>query len=159
MRSLSKKNRTEHLRPFEDWFEDMWQAPMIRFPFFEEQENVSFVPVDVYEDGNHLVIKAAIPGIKPEELEVEIQHDNILIIKGETKSETEQKDKKFYRRECNYGSYYRSIQLPNDLQLDKIDAQTENGVVTIMIPKSTETKTKSLKVPIKTKSSLSTGKT
>jgi HSP20 family protein len=97
---------------------------------------VATLPVDIFEKDNNLVVRAAVPGIEPKDLDVSIEQ-NILTIRGETRShfETDEKDTKVYRREVSYGAFSRSIRLPETLSFDKADAEFKNGFVTITIPK------------------------
>ncbi|GMV89162.1 MAG: hypothetical protein AMXMBFR81_20930 [Chthonomonas sp.] len=92
------------------------------------------VPIEVLEKDGKVMIKAAVPGISPEELEVSVEN-NVLTIRGELKREHEEKDVKVYRREYSYGSFSRSIRLPDDLDLEKVDAEFKHGFVTISIPR------------------------
>ncbi len=101
--------------------------------------------LDVYETGNDLVVKAALPGIKPEDVDITVTGD-VLTITGEVKEETEQNDKNYLRRERRYGSFSRSVSLPEGLETDKADAKFENGVLTLTIPKAEEIKPKKIQV-------------
>ncbi len=106
--------------------------------------------VDVYETKEDVVVKAALPGIAPEQVEVTITGDT-LTIRGETKEESEVKEENYLRKERRFGSFHRTVTLPSGLKSDKADASFENGVLTLKIPKAEETKPKSIKVKTKTK--------
>ncbi len=106
------------------------------------------LPVDIFEKEDQLVVRAAVPGVKPEDLDVQVE-DQVLTIKGETKQDEEFKDAKVYRREYAYGCFNRSVRLPDDLDLQKVDAKFENGFVTIAFPKLVQEKPKALKVNIR----------
>ena len=101
--------------------------------------------LDVYETPDHVAVKAAIPGVKSEDVEITIT-GNTLLISGESKEETENKDKNYLRREVRMGSFSRMLELPQGLQTDKADAKFENGILTITFPKAEEVKPKSIKV-------------
>lgn len=101
--------------------------------------------VDVYEDKDNVVVKAAIPGFKPEDVDITLT-GNTLSLTGELKEESEQKDTNYLRRETRTGSFSRTIELPTGLQSDKADAKFENGILTITLPKAEEIKPKSIKV-------------
>lgn len=101
--------------------------------------------LDVYETANDVVVKAALPGIKPEDVDITLT-GGLLTISGETKEETEQKDKNYIRRERRYGSFSRSVSLPEGLNGDKADAKFENGVLTLTVPKSDQIKPKKIQV-------------
>ncbi|MBI5650005.1 MAG: Hsp20/alpha crystallin family protein [Chloroflexi bacterium] len=104
--------------------------------------------MDLYETPEDVTIKAALPGIKPEDVEITIT-GNTLHLRGESKEENEIKDKNYLRRERRYGSFERTIALPGGLQADKAEATFENGVLTLRVPKSEQTKTKTIKVKTK----------
>jgi HSP20 family protein len=101
--------------------------------------------LDLYETGNEVVVKAALPGLKPEDVDITLRGD-VLTIAGETNEETEQKDKNYIRRERRYGSFSRTVTLPEGLTADKAEAKFENGVLTLAIPKSEEVKPKKIQV-------------
>ena len=104
--------------------------------------------LDMYETKDEVVVKAALPGIKPEEVEVSIT-GYALTIKGESKEENEVKEKDYIRKERRYGSFARSVTLPSGLKTDKAEATFEDGVLTLKIPKSEEVKPKTIKVKAK----------
>jgi HSP20 family protein len=101
--------------------------------------------LDVYETGNDVVVKVALPGMKPEDVDITLTGD-VLTISGETTEETENKEKNYIRRERHFGSFTRSITLPEGLQADKAEAKFENGVLTLTIPKSEAVKPKKIQV-------------
>ena len=101
--------------------------------------------LDVFETGDALVVKGALPGVRPEEVDISVTGD-VLTIKGETKSEEETKDGNYHRRELRYGSFARSIALPTRVDHDKAEAKFENGILTITLPKAEEVKPKSIKI-------------
>lgn len=104
--------------------------------------------IDMYETKDDVVVKAALPGIKPDQVEVSITGDT-LMIRGEAKEEHEVKEKDYIRRERRYGSFCRSLTLPSGIKSDKADASFENGVLTIKVPKAEESKPKTIKVKAK----------
>lgn len=104
-------------------------------------------PVDIYEEGDDLVIKAELPGINKEDMEVKIS-DDYLTISGEKKKEEKVEKKDYYRYERSYGSFSRTLRLPIDVQTDKAKAKFEEGVLEIRIPKTEEAKKKERKLKI-----------
>jgi len=104
--------------------------------------------VDVYETDDNVVVEAALPGVKPEDIEISIAGD-VLTIKGETKDEKEVKAENYIRRERRYGSFCRSVSLPAGLDGDKAEAEFEHGVLKLTIPKTEEVKPKVIKVKAK----------
>lgn len=97
------------------------------------------IPVDVYETDTEVVVKAEVPGIKKEDIEINVQENN-LTIRGQTKEESEVKEEGYYRRELRTGSFFRSIPLPAEVKQDAIKATCDNGVCTIRAPKAVEQK-------------------
>ncbi len=115
-----------------------WMAPM----------GAASLAIDMYETKDEVVVKAALPGIKPEEVQVSIT-GNTLTIKGESKEENEVNEKDYIRKERRYGSFTRSVTLPSGLKADKAEATFEDGVLTLKVPKSEEVKPKTIKIKAK----------
>jgi len=103
--------------------------------------------VDMYETENQVVVKAALPGIKPEDIDVKIV-GNSLSIKGEVKQEQEHKGRQYIRRERRYGSFSRTLSIP-DVDADKVKAEFENGVLTLQLPKPESAKPRVIEVKSK----------
>lgn len=89
--------------------------------------------IDVVRDDGHLVVRADLPGIKPEEVKIEVE-DDILTISGEHEERTEEKDEDYWRRERRHGSFARSMALPGGVDANKITASTRDGVVEVTVP-------------------------
>jgi len=106
--------------------------------------------LDVYQTDDATVIKSSVPGLKPEEIDISIT-GNTLTISGESKQEEEVKEENYIRRERRYGSFSRSVVLPEGLEPDKAEASFEDGVLTLSIPKAPESKPKVIKVTGKKK--------
>ncbi|MBL7197654.1 MAG: Hsp20/alpha crystallin family protein [Candidatus Omnitrophica bacterium] len=108
----------------------------------------AFTPgLDLYEDKDNLVVKADLPGLKQEEIEVDVV-DDILTIKGEKKQDVEKKEKNYYRFERAYGSFSRSIALPKYVDATKTKASYKDGVLELVIPKTEEAKKRKVKIEI-----------
>lgn len=103
------------------------------------------VLLDVYQTPNDIVVKASLPGIKPEEVDISIRED-VLTIKGEHKEEKEVKEKDYLMKEHRYGSFSRSITIPVSVKSDEAEATFENGILTLTLPKAEEMKPKQIKV-------------
>ena len=110
-------------------------------------EAVCFPAVDVYENKENLVIKADLPGVKQNEIDVAVE-DGVLRIKGEKKKENEVKEDNFYRLERVYGAFERSFALPTNVDATKIKANYKEGVLEITLPKKEESKPKQVKINI-----------
>ena len=105
-------------------------------------------PIDMYQTASDVIVKAALPGVKPEEVDITITGDT-LTIKGETKTEEKIKREDYLYQEHRDGTFSRSATLPNGLNTDKAEADFDNGILTLTIPKSEETKPKQIKVKAK----------
>ncbi len=93
--------------------------------------------LDVAETDEAYHVEAAIPGVKPSDLDISIT-DNVLTIKGELKRDQELKDEQYHLRERRYGSFSRAVSLPNKVNADAIEAVYENGLLKLTIPKAEE---------------------
>jgi HSP20 family protein len=113
--------------------------------------------VDVFEKEDKFVVKAELPGIKEDDIDVSVIGDT-LSIKGEKKTETEIKDEDYYRCERSYGSFYRSIPIPSNVDANKIEASFEDGILEVALPKSAKVKPKKIAVSAKKKATKSTKK-
>lgn len=107
--------------------------------------SVPEVALDVKETEADVVVKAELPGVKPEDVDVSVS-EGVLTIKGENKEEKEEKETNYYRRERRYGSFSRSISLPAAVNADRADAVFENGVLSLTLPKAEEARPKQIKV-------------
>lgn len=104
--------------------------------------------VDIVEEKDRLLVRADLPGIKREDVEVEVG-EGVLTIRGERKHETETKDGKTYRMERSYGSFLRSFTLPAGVDAAKVSAAYKDGVLEITLPKVAAAQAKQLKVDVK----------
>jgi HSP20 family protein len=141
----------------EEWerrFDDLFGRPLWRLPVEER----NWMPaVDVFEKEDKFIVKAELPGMKDDDIDVSVIGDT-LSIKGEKKSETEVKDEDYYRSERSYGSFYRSIPLPSNVDANKVEASFDDGVLEITLPKSVKVKPKKIAVSAKKKATQSAKK-
>ncbi len=103
--------------------------------------------MDIIEKGDDLVIRAEVPGIERDAIEVKLE-DNTLILSGERVRETEADDTRAYRRERVYGSFVRSFSLPKTVDATHISATYKNGVLEITIPKVEEAKPRKIDIKV-----------
>ena len=109
----------------------------------------SVIPaVDLYQNNDSVVVKAALPGLKADDVQISVTAD-VLTLRGEFKQENEQKDTTYHIREQRFGSFERSIMLPSDVQTDKAKADFENGILTITLPKAESVKPKTITIKAK----------
>ncbi|MCU1307736.1 MAG: heat shock protein Hsp20 family [Acidobacteriaceae bacterium] len=102
-------------------------------------------PVDIYEDDQNIVLKMEIPGVDPKDINITMEN-NTLTVRGERKIEKDVKEENFHRIERRYGSFTRSFSLPNTVDGDNVNANFENGILTIKLAKRAEAKPKQIKV-------------
>ncbi len=136
-------------RRFEDFFRrpfsligPPWWLPR-RFP----EAGIAGPRVDIFEEGDNVVVKAELPGMRKEEIEVNLT-DNSITISGEKKKEEKVERKDYYRLERSYGSFSRSFALPSEVDIARARAQMREGVLEVRIPKTEEAKKKEKKIPI-----------
>jgi len=104
--------------------------------------------IDMYQTDDEVVVKAALPGFKADEVQINVTGD-VLTLRGEMKHEEEQKDKAWHIREHRWSSFERSITLPTNVKADKAVADYENGILTVTLPKAEEVKPKTITVKAK----------
>ncbi len=129
-------------------FEDSFVRPSRMLAALGE---VAVPALDVYHTPDAVVVKATLPGVKPEDVSIDITGET-LTIKGETKAEQEVKKEDYLYQERRYGAFSRTVVLPSGLKPDKAEATMEDGVLTLTIPKAEEVKSKAIKVKPKEKS-------
>jgi HSP20 family protein len=128
---------------------------MFKRPFFSllsprlsgEEAETLYLPVDIFEDGESVVVKAEMPGIKKEDLNVQLTPDTITI-SGKKSSEERAERKDYYRVERSWGSFSRTCHLPSEILTDKARATFKDGVLEVRIPKSEQAAQRSRKLNI-----------
>lgn len=134
-------------RMFEDFFQRRFFTPSwmprLKLPEFADVS----ASVDMFEEGDDLVIKADIPGMKKDEISIDFA-DDVVTISGEKKTEERTERKDYYCVERSFGSFSRKLQLPVDIQIDKTRASFKDGVLEIRMPKSEEAKQKVRKITV-----------
>ena len=112
-------------------------------------EKASWLPqIDVFEKDNRLVTRVDLPGLKKEDVKVEVA-DGHLAISGERKVETEEKKENVYRSERQYGSFYRAVPLPEGVKLEDVNATFSNGVLEVSIPLPVKTEPQVRNIEVK----------
>jgi HSP20 family protein len=113
--------------------------------------------VDIYETEHELVVKADLPDVRPEDLDIRVEN-NILTIRGERKFEKQVNEDNYLRVERAYGSFSRSFSLANTVNSEAIKADYKNGVLSLSIPKREEAKPKQIKVNVEAAATASVGR-
>lgn len=140
-------------REIDRMFEDF---PFLRFPRLSDIEpfrrlresRLAAPTLDMYEEKNEVVVKAELPGMAKEEIDITLSNST-LTLKGEKKKEEEVKEKNYYRCEREYGSFLRTVQLPAEVKADGAKAIFKDGVLEIRLPKSEAAKKRETRVPVK----------
>jgi HSP20 family protein len=128
--ALLRQMTSELDRAFEDWPSFRWPS----FAHFATSESAAWSPkIDVFERDNRLVTRVDLPGLKKEEVSVEVT-DGHLALSGERKHEKEEKKDNFYRSEREYGSFYRAVPLPQGVKLEDVKATFSEGVLEVSVP-------------------------
>ncbi len=123
-------------------FDDAFTRPL------NARDGWSTPAIDMYQTDNEVVVKAAIPGFKADDVQINVTGD-VLTLRGEMKYEEEKKDKAWHIREQRWGTFERSVTLPTDVKADKASADFEDGILTITLPKAEEVKPKTIIVKAK----------
>jgi len=131
--------RTTMDRLFDEGFSRPWRL----IPNSTEYE--ATFPVEVSETDESLDVKASLPGVKPEEVEVTVAND-ILTIKAAHQEKKEEKKRDYYRREIRYGSFHRSLSLPVSVDAEKAQASFDNGILSLTLPKAEAIRPKQIKI-------------
>ncbi len=123
-------------------------------PFLDTFDNLensfsNFIPaIDIYEKKDSVIVEATLAGIKPEEVDINIK-DDVLVIEGKREISSEVDEKNYYRKEVRSGSFHRTIALPVSVQAKKAEANFKNGLLTINLPKEGKVKSNKIKINIK----------
>jgi len=124
-------------------FDDAFTRPF--FSIRDGGSTGSAPAIDMYQTDNEVVVKAALPGIKANEVQINVTND-ILTLRGETKYEDEKKNKSWHIREHSWGAFERSVMLPTGVIADKAKADFDNGILTVTLPKSEEAKPRTITI-------------
>ncbi len=122
-------------------FEDFSPARVWRTA---EVSDLTF-PIDVSETETDIVVKAVLPGVKSEDVDISVS-EGVLTIKGESRYEEKTEKENYYRQEIRYGAFSRSIALPTRVDHERAEAEFAEGILTVRLPKAEEVRPKSIKV-------------
>jgi len=134
------------LRQMDDTMNRLWRG-YGGFPALREGAEDWNILIDVIQKSEQIVVKASLPGIKPDEIDIAVE-DNILTLKAERKSELEGEGSVYLMQERPTGSFYRALRLPDTIDTNKIECSCEDGVLTMTMPKSEEKKKKRIEVNV-----------
>ena len=144
---MQRRAPFNELRQMQDNMDRMWR----RFGTFIHEDGSGMeawaAPLDVVADGDDFVVRASLPGVSPDNIQVSIE-DNVLTIRGETASHFENTEGNYLMRERRSGSFHRSLRLPDTVDQDKAEPRYEHGVLTINLPKAEAKKAKQFDVKV-----------
>jgi HSP20 family protein len=123
-------------------FDDAFTRPL------SMRDGWSSPAIDMYQTDDEIVVKASLPGFKADDVQINITGD-VLTLRGEMKHEDEKKEKAWHMREQRWGSFERSVALPTNVVADRANADFENGILTITLPKAEEAKPRTISVKAK----------
>jgi HSP20 family protein len=127
--------------------ESFW--PAFHWPRFTGQKAAAWLPeIDVFEKDNRLVTRIDLPGMKKDDVKIEVM-DGYLTISGERKSEAEEKKDNYFRCEREYGSFHRAVPLPEGVKLEEITATFADGVLEVSVPMAAKVEAKPRRVEIR----------
>ncbi len=135
------------LSDLRDEIDRLFEAPLAELAGTSQLLTGWTPAMDVFEDKDNFVVKAELPGMKKEDIDVSL-HDGALSISGERKSETRRENAEVYRSERFFGRFQRSVTLPAPVAADKVKAQYRDGILTVILPKTDEAKPKQIDVAV-----------
>jgi HSP20 family protein len=142
------------LSPWND-ISRIWSAMDGFWPSRDFELLTASFPIDMYKENDRVIVRASTPGVKPEDLNVSLEY-NVLTISGESNQPYEDnRQSTTYHREHSYGKFVRSVRLPGDVNEEEIDAQLENGILTVSIPIRRPQNQQPRQIPIKSQGSAS----
>ena len=155
MNSLTRWQRPElttwpgygRLTDLRDEIDRLFESPLTEWARASNLLSVWTPALDIYEDKDNLFVKVELPGMKREEIDVSI-HEGSLSISGERKSEQTHEDADVYRAERFFGRFQRTVTLPTPVAAEKVKAQYKDGILTITLPKTEESKPKHIDVNV-----------
>lgn len=134
------------LRQMQETMNRMWRNFGL-WPDVDASREHWTVPLDVLQEGDNIVVRASLPGVKPEDIEVTIEND-LLTIKGQTSVERETREDSYLMRERRTGAFHRSLRLPDTVDTEKAESRYEHGVLTITFPKLEARKARHIKINV-----------
>jgi HSP20 family protein len=145
MSNLSRWEPAREMMTLRDAMDRLFDDAFTRPLSIRDGWSMSTPAIDMYQTDNEVVVKASIPGIKAEEVQINVTGD-VLTLKGEARHEEERKDRAWHIREHRVGSFERSVPLPTAVKSDQAEAVFEDGILTITLPKADEVKPRTINI-------------
>lgn len=137
-----------HLTTLRDEIDRLFESPLAELTRGTQQFLGGWLPaVDLFDDKENVVVRVELPGMKKEDIEISL-HEGVLTIGGERKEEHKTKEAEMYRSERFLGRFQRTITLPSPVKADKVSATYKDGMLTVTLPKTEESKPKQIEVKV-----------
>lgn len=146
MRGMMRWHPAREMARMQDWMDRFFEDFFRPWGWVRRGEAVGVIPVDIYETADEYIVKAPLPGVKPENLDISYEA-GVLTIRGEVPEEKEVEGECLCQERA-FGKFSRSINLPGNVQADKIEAHLKDGVLTLHVPKAEEVKPKKISVKV-----------
>jgi HSP20 family protein len=130
-----------------DEIDRLFEAPLAELAHSSQLLSGWTPALDVFEEKDNVIVKAEVPGMKREDIEVSL-HDGLLSISGERRSQENHQEAEVYRAERFFGRFQRTVTLPTPVAADKVKAQYKDGILTVILPKTEESKPKHIDVNV-----------
>lgn len=145
---LSCWSPSRQLTALREGIDRLFESPLSELTRASQQFLSGWLPaVDLYEDNDNLHVRAELPGMKKEDIELSV-HDGVLTISGERKEDTKHQDAEVYRAERFVGRFQRTLTLPTPVNVDKVKAAYKDGILSIVLPKTEEARPKQIEVNV-----------
>ena len=146
MNNLTRWEPMRELQTMRSFMDRFFDEPFFSTQPLWSQRGENFpLPLDVIEEEGQYIVKASIPGINPDDVEITLT-ENVLTIKGETKQESQSNQANYHVRERHFGSFMRHLTLPTPVNSDQVEATFEQGVLTLRLPKTESARPKRISV-------------
>jgi HSP20 family protein len=129
----------------QDAMNSLFRESFVRPPGMSGDGNALMLPLDVLEDENEFIVRGSLPGMRPEDIHITL-HGNDVTFRGEIKADDEWQESQYRIRERRHGVFQRTVSLPTPISPDKAQAQFEDGVLTLVLPKAEEAKPKEIRI-------------
>lgn len=139
--SLTNRNSNQNFPTVSNWLEDIFNRDLPSVFTSNFNTGITLPKVNIRENGEAFMVEMAVPGLKKSDFHINLDNE-ILSISTETKEESEHKEENYTRREFGYSSFKRTFNLPESVNDEKINANYENGILSILLPKKEEAKQK-----------------
>jgi HSP20 family protein len=141
--ALRRWDPSRELRQMQDNMDRLWRS--FGFGGGDGEAEAWSIPLDVVQEGDNIVVNASLPGVNPEDIDVSIEND-VLMIKGHSREERERREGDYLMRERRTGSFHRALRLPDTVDFDRAQSHYEKGVLSIIFPKMESKKARRLNI-------------